>query len=70
MSLFVAIYRKKIKIERARIFGVPVDNVDMAHALKLVDILIKDDRKGKYILSINPEKVIALQNDCFLKLWA
>ena len=64
--MFVASYRNKI--ERARIFGVPVDNVDMAQALKLVDELIKNDQKGRYILSVNPEKVIALQNDSFLKL--
>ena len=55
------------KIERVKILGVPVDNVDMALALRLVDELIKNDQKGNYILSVNPEKVIALQNDLFLK---
>ena len=55
------------KIKRVRILGVPVDNVDMASTLKHIDNMIENNTKGNYILAVNPEKVIALQNGSFLK---
>lgn len=54
-------------IQRVRVLGVPVDSVDMPGVLKRIDSLIKNGKRGSYILAINPEKVIFLQKDRFLK---
>lgn len=45
----------------------PVDIVDMTGALKYIDDLIQSNRNGNYIFAINAEKVMALQNDPFLR---
>lgn len=50
-----------------RILGIPVDDVDMKRALDFVDSAIKNNELRQYILAINPEKVIALQRNNFLR---
>lgn len=54
-------------IKRVRILGVPVDHVDMRRALDFVDSAIKNNELRQYILGINPEKVITLQRNNFLR---
>ena len=54
-------------IKRVRILGIPVDHVDMRCALDFVDSAIKNKKLQQYILAINPEKVVALQRDHFLR---
>lgn len=55
------------EIKRVRVLGVPVDNVDISLALKYIDELITNNKKRNYILAVNAEKFMALQNDPFLK---
>ncbi len=52
---------------RVTVLGVPVDTVDMSSALGYVDNFIQNDKKGNYILAVNPEKVIAIQEEPLLK---
>ncbi len=54
-------------IKRVKILGVPVDDVDMKRSIEFIDALIKSDKKGQYILAVNPEKVLTLRQDGSLK---
>jgi N-acetylglucosaminyldiphosphoundecaprenol N-acetyl-beta-D-mannosaminyltransferase len=55
-----------MKVERLKILGVPVDNINMTGSLKYVDELVESNSLGNCIFAVNPEKVHALQNDKFL----
>ncbi|MFA7684736.1 MAG: WecB/TagA/CpsF family glycosyltransferase [Syntrophales bacterium] len=48
---------------RVEVLGIPVDAVTMDDAVAFADSVIKNRKKGCYILAINPEKVILLQKD-------
>jgi N-acetylglucosaminyldiphosphoundecaprenol N-acetyl-beta-D-mannosaminyltransferase len=48
---------------RVEVLGIPVDAVTMDGAVAFADSVIKNRKKGCYILAINPEKVILLQKD-------
>jgi N-acetylglucosaminyldiphosphoundecaprenol N-acetyl-beta-D-mannosaminyltransferase len=54
-------------IERVRILGAPVDNVDMEGALSFVDEYVRNGKTGGYILAVNPEKVFVLRQRPLLK---
>ncbi len=43
------------------ILGVPVDDVDMADALRVVENCVRSGRSGSYIVALNPEKIDALR---------
>lgn len=47
--------------------GVPVDAVDMEHALAVVDHLVRTAVRPGYIVAVNPEKVYAIRGDRFLR---
>ena len=51
-----------MKSKRIELLGVPVDCVDMAQALEIVDSFIEGDR-CQSIIAVNPEKVIRAQED-------
>jgi len=51
-----------MNIKRVEVFGVPVDCVDMAQAVDVVESLIKGD-SAKAVIAVNPEKVIKAQTD-------
>jgi len=55
------------EIIRERILGVPVDTVDMLHALYYINNWIQNNKKENYILAVNAEKIMSLQKDSFLK---
>lgn len=55
------------EIKRLRILDVPVDYVTMPLALKHVDELITNNKKGGYILAVNTEKFMQIRQDLFLK---
>lgn len=42
------------------VLGVPVDPIDMAGALRLVDERVRSGATGSYLIAVNPEKVCAL----------
>jgi N-acetylglucosaminyldiphosphoundecaprenol N-acetyl-beta-D-mannosaminyltransferase len=51
-----------------RVLGAPVDAVDMAGAVHFVGRGIRCGERGRYVLAVNPEKVMALQHAPGLKL--
>jgi len=55
------------EIKRLRVLGVPVDYVNMSLAIRYVEGLLSNNKKGSYILAVNAEKFMQLQNDLFLK---
>ncbi len=52
--------------KRVNVLGVPVDCVDMARSLEVVDAMVRGDR-AQTVLAINPEKVIKAQSDPVLR---
>jgi N-acetylglucosaminyldiphosphoundecaprenol N-acetyl-beta-D-mannosaminyltransferase len=56
-----------IKIKRVRVLDVPVDVVDVPLALRYVEELVTNHKKGNYILAVNAEKFMQLQKDLKLK---
>lgn len=48
---------------RVKVLGVPVDCINMAVAVNTIDTWIKEDCKAKTVIAVNPEKVIAAQNN-------
>jgi len=48
---------------RADILGIPVDCITMDGAIDYTSGLIEENAKGRYILAINPEKVMVLLKD-------
>jgi len=48
---------------RTDVLGIPVDCITMDGAIDFAERLIDDEKKGCYILAINPEKVMVLQKD-------
>jgi len=51
---------------RTDILGIPVDCVTMDSAINYATCLIEENKKGCYILAINPEKVMVLLKDQIL----
>jgi N-acetylglucosaminyldiphosphoundecaprenol N-acetyl-beta-D-mannosaminyltransferase len=51
------------KAVRTEVLGIPVDRVTMEGAVAFAARSIDSGEKGKYILAVNPEKVITLLND-------
>lgn len=54
---------------RFSILGVSVDAVDTDYALAYIESCIQNREKGKYILSVNAEKIMMLNNDPPLRLF-
>ena len=52
---------------RVRILGVPVNDVDMATCLEMIDQRIASHGKTGCVLAMNPEKVVALQRNIELR---
>ena len=55
------------QVRRTRILGAPVDCVNMALALQLIDEYIQEAELPGTVLAVNPEKVYALRENQFLK---
>jgi N-acetylglucosaminyldiphosphoundecaprenol N-acetyl-beta-D-mannosaminyltransferase len=56
-----------MEIERIRILGVPVDNIDMNASLDFIHQRIMNRKSPGYIVAINPEKVMVIRKDPFLQ---
>ncbi len=56
-----------MKLDRLDILNVPVDALSMEECLNRVDLLIRENRKKCTILAVNPEKVLKINEDAFLK---
>jgi N-acetylglucosaminyldiphosphoundecaprenol N-acetyl-beta-D-mannosaminyltransferase len=59
--------RRINEIKRLHVLSAPVDHVTMAGAINYVEALITNNRRGNYVLAVNAEKFMQLQNDLFLK---
>lgn len=55
------------QVRRTSILGAPVDCVNMALALQLIDEYIQEAELPGTVLAVNPEKVYALRENQFLK---
>lgn len=50
-------------IERVNVLDIPVDTVTMTDALNYVQYSVEENHLHRYVLAINPEKVMTLRND-------
>ncbi len=50
-------------VERLRVLGAPVDSVSFAQALDVVCRLAKERSQTKFVVAVNPEKVMAARRD-------
>jgi len=55
-----------VLFNRKKIFGVPVDIVELDKILDAVTSLIEKDSKGNNIMAVNAEKIMYAQKDSFL----
>lgn len=54
-------------IPRVRVLGVPVDVVNTARALSFAELALQDGIRGARIMAVNPEKVVAVGRDEWLR---
>lgn len=54
------------QVERVTVLGIPVDCLDMAHAVKLAETRIRESDSAGAVLAVNPEKIYALRDHSFL----
>lgn len=54
-------------VSRCRVLGIPVDAVGMEEALGVVDELVNHGEGMGLVLAVNPEKVLVLREDDFLR---
>lgn len=52
--------------KRKRVFGVPVDTIDLKSILESIHYLVQNDIKRNNIMAVNAEKIMAAQKDKFL----
>jgi len=50
-------------IERVNVLNIPVDTVTMTDALNYVQYSVEENQLQRYVLAINPEKVMTLRNN-------
>ena len=50
-------------IERVNVLNIPVDTVTMTDALNYVEYSVEENQLQRYVLAINPEKVMTLRNN-------